>query len=128
MSFAGDVASFSRKSGLTADQIIRGFTIKLTNAIVKGTPKDTGRAQGNWQTTTDAPADGVVDRVGASSAIAESVSNAGGAGKVTYITNNLPYIFRLENGWSGQAPAGMVRLNIERMVPLLEAEVQKLKI
>ena len=29
-----------------------------------------------------------------------------------YIQNNLPYANRLENGWSNQAPAGMVALTI----------------
>lgn len=128
MSFAGEVGSFSKLAGLTADQIVRGFTIELCNSIVLGTPRDTGRAQGNWQTTTDAPADGELDRVGIAGPIADAASNAGGAGKKTYITNNLPYIFKLEHGSSTQAPAGMVRLNIERMVPLFEAEVQKLKV
>ncbi len=31
------------------------------------------------------------------------------AGDVIYLANSLPYIRRLEYGWSKQAPAGMVR-------------------
>ncbi|NBT33816.1 MAG: hypothetical protein EBT13_18445 [Rhodobacteraceae bacterium] len=31
---------------------------------------------------------------------------------IIYIQNNLPYANRLENGWSGQAPQGMVALTV----------------
>lgn len=34
------------------------------------------------------------------------------ANNVYYITNSLPYAVRLENGWSSQAPYGMVTLTI----------------
>jgi hypothetical protein len=34
------------------------------------------------------------------------------SGKLHYIVNNLPYSIRLENGWSSQAPQGMVGLTI----------------
>jgi hypothetical protein len=33
-------------------------------------------------------------------------------GKVYFITNSLPYSVRLENGWSNQAPAGIVGLTV----------------
>jgi hypothetical protein len=34
-------------------------------------------------------------------------------GDLYYLTNNLPYIERLEYGWSKQAPGGMVRKNMQ---------------
>lgn len=34
------------------------------------------------------------------------------AGKVHYLTNNLPYAMKLETGWSRQAPQGMVGLTV----------------
>ena len=33
-------------------------------------------------------------------------------GQTMYLTNSLPYAQRLESGWSGQAPAGMVKVTI----------------
>lgn len=40
------------------------------------------------------------------------ISNTG-AGGVTYLSNSLPYAVRLENGWSQQAPQGMVKLTVQ---------------
>ena len=34
--------------------------------------------------------------------------------KVQFFTNNLPYAAALENGHSGQAPGGMVRVTVAR--------------
>ena len=114
MSFGADLAAFAQKSGESLDRIIRNTTIELGNRIIHTTPFDEGRARGNWQTTTGAPAEGEIDRVGEAGALAELRQNAGGIGTVTYITNNLPYIYRLELGWSDQAPPyAMVRKNIE---------------
>ena len=36
-----------------------------------------------------------------------------GAGGVTYLSNSLPYAVPLENGWSKQAPQGMVKLTAQ---------------
>jgi hypothetical protein len=38
---------------------------------------------------------------------------------IAYIQNNLPYAQRLEDGWSKQAPAGMVALSLAE----LQAEI-----
>jgi hypothetical protein len=42
-----------------------------------------------------------------------------------YITNNLPYAERLEYGWSGQAPSGMIRLSLAEFEQVLREEVAK---
>lgn len=116
MSFGADLAAFAAKSGESLDRIIRQTTIELGNRIIDATPVDEGRAQGNWQTTTGAPAADEIDRVGEAGALAELKQNTGGVGTVTYITNNLPYIMRLEQGWSDQSPPyAMVRKNIENV-------------
>jgi len=117
VSFGADLAAFAQKSGESLDRIIRQTTIELGNRIIDATPVDEGRAQGNWQTTTGSPAVGEVDRVGPVGAMAELKQNVGGVGTVTYITNNLPYIMRLEEGLSKKQspPYAMVRKNIENV-------------
>lgn len=116
MSFSADLAAFAQKSGESLDRIIRQTTVELGSAIVMGTPVDEGRARGNWQTTTGSPAADEIDRNGESGSLAELKQNTGGVGTVTYITNNLPYIMRLEQGWSDQSPPyAMVRKNIENV-------------
>jgi len=44
-------------------------------------------------------------------------SNRSGAGRIRqiFIVNGLPYINRLENGWSQQAPNGMVAITLAEL-------------
>lgn len=78
-----------------------------------------GRARGNWQSTIGAPATGetgLLDRSGAPSrAAGTQVAQAINPGQVSYITNNVPYIERLNDGWSTQSPAQFVETNIDRV-------------
>lgn len=129
MSFSADIAAFANKSGESLDKTVRMVTIELGTAVMKDTPIDEGRAKGNWQTTVGSPAAGIIDRIGDSGAIAELTQNAGGAGSVTYIANNLPYIYRLELGRSKQrAPYAMVRKNFTRIESMINSAVQKNKV
>ena len=52
-----------------------------------------------------------------------------GAGKVIYLTNNLPYIYRLEFlGWSQQSPDGMARKNVARIQSIVRKAVAENKV
>lgn len=118
MSFASDVEAYAKKAGASLDETSRAIVLELFGSVIKDTPVDTGRAKGNWQTTIGAPASGTVDRLGESEALADVSQQAAsfGAGKVIYLSNNLPYIYRLEyDGWSQQAPGGMLRKNVARI-------------
>lgn len=46
------------------------------------------------------------------------------AGKVYYLANTAPYAMRLENGWSTQAPAGMVGLAVSMFPELIDVSVK----
>lgn len=118
MSFSSDVEAYAKKAGASLDETSRAIVLELFGSVIKDTPVDTGRAKGNWQTTIGAPASGTVDRLGESEALADVSQQTAsfGAGKVIYLSNNLPYIYRLEyDGWSQQAPGGMLRKNVARI-------------
>lgn len=104
------------------DTQIRKATIELFSSVVKGTPVDTGRARGNWQCTIgNAATDQVehTDKSGAG-AISDIVATVPvKSGVVVWLANNVPYIQKLEYGSSQQAPAGMVRINIQRFASFL---------
>jgi hypothetical protein len=155
-SFSLQVAKWAEKTKGDIDQNCRRITLKLFTQIITDTPVDTGRARGNWMTTVEAPAKGVVDRLDpdGTAAIAEVSANMGGAGKITYLTNNLPYIAKLEfggypdpvkrgswikrsrhsgeghyeilsiGGYSKQSPAGMVRINLARFQEIVQAALK----
>lgn len=123
MSFAADLKRFSQRTQRERDTLIRYFCLNLLRDVVLGTPVDTGRARANWQATLGSPATGTIekgDRNGGATAAAGSRVAQKAAGEVFYITNNLPYIYRLEfEGHSKQAPAGWVRTSIDRNLRLL---------
>jgi hypothetical protein len=78
-----------------------------------------GRARNNWFASVSVPSSSVTDKPDKTGkgvlqiAKAKAKESVGG---VFYLTNNLPYIRRLEyEGWSTQAPAGMVRVTLREV-------------
>jgi len=71
-----------------------------------------GQARRNWQVTFDVPARSVRDGVDPQGqlAIGEGYATIGRIARpsLMWISNPLPYMDALENGWSKQAPTGMV--------------------
>jgi hypothetical protein len=92
------------------------------SGAVNGTPVDLGRARGNWQIGIGAVPAGLIsaeDKQGAATITRESAKVLADALRqnpfqLLWITNNVPYIERLEDGWSKQAPDGWIRLAVER--------------
>lgn len=71
-----------------------------------------GQARRNWQVTVGSPSRLVLGGVDANGSTA-TTEGFGVIGRLTtpsavWISNPLPYMERLENGWSKQAPSGMV--------------------
>ena len=99
------------------DDRVRAATIGVFTGIRKDTPVDTGRARGNWQCTIGAPFGGE-NANGSDEQIQQTIPRR--AGSVVYLTNNVPYIQKLEyDGHSSKAPTGMVRINVARFERLL---------
>lgn len=114
--FRRDYAAIIKKAGARAEMVVRSSASALGGSLVQRSPVDTGRFKGNWQFGVG----GINPEISSSPDISGTGStwriNAGlqtwRAGQTIYITNSLPYAYRLEHGWSQQAPAGMVRLTI----------------
>lgn len=119
MNLALDIRAFVEKTGKNADKKVQKICLDLVSGIVMKTPVDTGRARANWQTSIGSPKDREVDTTdpGGTKAINNALDDIAKAnGNIFWITNNLPYIYRLEyEGWSKQAPMGMARITIENI-------------
>lgn len=123
MGFSDQIRAFGMKTSQAHDKIVRDTTIALFTNVVMETPVADGVAKGSWQTTVNTPAGGQVVRTDPSgrAAIAEVEANTpAGAGQITCLTSNLAYIERLENGWSMQAPNGMVKRNVDRFQKIVD--------
>lgn len=106
-----------------ASQEMRKLGILADQAIVAATPFDTGRAKSNWLMSLGAPDESINE---SSISINGSYSTQLAASVLgnyptdslpdIWICNNLPYIARLNDGWSQQAPAKFVETAIEQAV------------
>lgn len=111
-----DVKDLIRES-VKEDVIALALNIhgRLVDNPPEGTPIDTGWASANWWVsvgTVPSDNDGSKGDVASaqskqSSGLADILTYEPSKG-VIYITNNTPYINRLNNGWSQQSPAGFV--------------------
>lgn len=102
------------------DLLVRGVVSALFNEIQERTPVDTGFARANWYGGIGA--EGTLD--------ASGTAAAAKAGAVIVIVNNAPYIGALEDGWSQQAPEGMVKvtlLNAPQTVEEVAAHVMTMR-
>lgn len=127
--FSGVIKRFAAQSKEKETLVIRKIAIECFKRIILGTPVDTGRARGNWQASTGSPANGEVDVLDPTGAIAiaamvsEVVAWTPKDDLPAFITNNLPYIQRLNEGWSKQAPAHFIEQVISDMGGIAEAAV-----
>ena len=105
------------KTSEKLDLAVRKIALELFSRVILKSPVDTGRFRGNWQVAIGALPNGTLDledRTGQATISAATARTAGvEAGDIIYLTNNLPYGPRLEEGYSQQAPAGMVALTIQ---------------
>lgn len=93
------------------DDLVHEIALETTRRIVLKSPVDTGRFRSNWFVSVNSPSAQITDQIRSSEQVvfdAEAVVMAHEKLPMVYIQNNLPYANRLENGWSKQAPAGMV--------------------
>ena len=98
--------------------------------IVMRTPVDKGRARASWTVSKDTANIGFTAKEGREYSLQDALDNFKSIGKiypysVIYITNNLPYIEKLEFGHSKQASAGMVRVSLAELEAELSAKVAK---
>lgn len=126
--FALQLSEFAKRAGRNADLVVQKVATDVLRRVVLRSPVDTGRFRGNWQTTISAPAAGSVAIEDKSGNVAISKGQQAlvsfQCGPDIFITNNLPYGRRLEyEGWSKQAPAGMVRITVSEYANIVARAV-----
>lgn len=119
--FARRITLRGRNIEENADQLVRKVALAADQAVVSGTPVDKGRARSNWIAQINSAPSDVIDaylpgsggstgeeNTDAALAQAEGVISNYRYGDEIHITNNLPYIQRLNDGYSPQAGANFV--------------------
>ena len=119
MSFA---KSLSVKAELEkqVNKVARAATFFIDQNLVWQTPVDVGEARGSWQVSASAPitTDNDIDDKSGSISISKAKAfldyNAKLVYPTFYIRSNKPYMERLNDGYSEQAPAGFTEAAIIR--------------
>lgn len=146
MGFPEDIAKFATKAKGNGDLLVRKTVLDIGTRLVNRTPVGDasywkskppagyagGHAKANWSHSEGAlkprEFEGV-DKTGSVSnnRILSSVPKKA-AGKVHFIQNSVPYIERLEDGWSRQTPpGGMVALTATEFQGLVNGIARGLK-
>ena len=116
MNFSIKIKKYAEKTNQQMENAVTAICTKASMQVIKRTPVDTGRARGNWYATIDTPSKETSETRRQSESEDKAKQESKKAyGHVFHLTNNLPYINRLEKGWSKQAPAGMVRIVSEQI-------------
>lgn len=128
--FALDLSKAIEKAKDQAEVAVRKIVIKLFSSVIEKSPVGNpdlwkvpkegyvgGRFRANWNLSFGSPDLTTTEQIDPSGSAAKGRVVAKMAqyklsDMSIYLTNNLPYAQRLEEGWSGQAPQGMVRLSV----------------
>lgn len=131
MGFAEDLKKICDRAGDKAELVVRRAALDIGGQLVDRSPVDTGRFKNNWQTgiggmdkSISAAAD--LGGAGALARLAAQVATWK-PGQSIFISNSLPYAYRLETGWSKQAPTGIVRLTVQNFEQAVAKAVQGLE-
>lgn len=137
MDFTKAMDQWTKQVSLKMDNIFKDVVILVGESVVRISPVDTGLFRGNWQLTVDGEESNELNRLDPTggAALASITSKAQGlkAGQIAYILNHLGYGYDLENGtyngptakvteqgFSRQAPHGMVKVTAAKFTALVE--------
>lgn len=146
--FGLDISAFVAKAKANMNAVTRKVVLDVGTSLVEKTPVGDGalwkhpppkgyvggRARANWSYQENTLAE-VLDAAYLAAdpsgretiaRIASSIPNIA-AGKIHFLVNRLPYIQRLEGGWSTQAPNGMVALTVIEFRNIVAAAVAEVK-
>jgi hypothetical protein len=143
--FSAQINAWIAKTKDDADKIVRYALNTVDGRLVQRSPVGDasywqrpappgytgGRFKGNWQMSIGSPATGsldVIDKDGSATIAAHGgIVGAAKAGGVYYMMNNLPYAKPIEEGWSRQAPVGLVALTVVEWNNIVENAVNGVK-
>ena len=137
-----DLTKYAKKKGVEFKEVRRNYAFALYSSIVKKTPVDTGRARGNWNITVGHDSFTQDEDKTPKFKSPDQVPEPKGD-ETIYISNNLDYITKLEyggypnppkggngktvNGFSKQAPNGMVGVTLANNENIFNAAVRSAK-
>lgn len=111
--------AYERKVDQRVSEATRWIALEALRRVIQKSPVAEGRFRGNWQAALSVRPDGVLDVVDPDGAatLAEGSRNISQLKpyEVVFLANNVPYARKLEDGYSQQAPAGVVGITVAEL-------------
>ena len=126
MTFNDDMNRAMVNIGQTSESRIKRVALAAYREINRGSPVDKGTFRANWVAsidTIDRSSDLSKTRSDVNEAVTTAtavITNGAGLGTTVFISNAVPYAGRLEDGYSPQAPAGVVAPALTTLTNALE--------
>ena len=145
MGFAEDLKKICDRAGDKAELVVRRAALELYGQMIERSPVGNpdlwkspatsgyvgGRFKNNWQVgigSIDTRTNRGVDDSGSGAITSGNAAlKAWTPGKTIFLSNSMPYAYRLETGWSKQAPSGMVKLSIQNYSEAIRKAATALK-
>lgn len=137
-----DLNKYVKKTKTQISDVRTAYAYALYSSIVRKTPVDTGRARANWNISAGRSDTSVTENTRTTPKPKTVMPNPEGDESI-FISNNLPYIETLEyggypkdpkggngktiNGYSKQAPEGMVGVTLANNENIFNAAVRAVK-
>lgn len=137
-----DLNEFCKKNMVAMHEVRKNYAFALYSSIVKKTPVDTGRARANWNVSVGSPDLSTTEDTRQTPKSKDTMPDPKGDESI-FISNNLPYITTLEyggfpnppnkdggktiNGFSKQAPEGMVGVTLANNEAIFNAALRSVK-
>lgn len=134
-----DLNKFCEKNKVAIKEVRKNYAFALYSSIVKKTPVDTGRARANWNVSVGSPDLSTTEDTRKTPKSKDKMPAPNGDESI-FISNNLPYITKLEyggypnppkkgngktvNGYSKQAPEGMVGVTLANNEAIFNAALR----
>jgi len=144
MTFAVDLRRFAEKVGEKADEAVGAVVFNIAAELDKRSPVGDplywkkpppkgyvgGRFRANWQLGVESVPQGERNTVDTDGTVALPAIRAAipdeASGKVYFLANNVPYAQRIDIGWSGQAPQGLVELTAQNFQVIVREATEQL--
>ncbi len=149
--FIADINKFVKKASINLDEARKQIIIELFERVIKRTPHVTGKLRGNWLTAIGSIPSAKTETLDPTGNMAiksmKSKVNSlqKGSDLAVFMVNNQPYAYVIEhglypspvktkgsyvvksaNGYSKQAPAGMVRISLLELNQIVKEVVGRI--
>lgn len=133
--FSLDVKAFVEATKQDMLYVVKDAMINISKDVITMSPVDSGRFRSNWQVGEDvAPSEPFPEQDAYPSGaetlerVQREITSISAKVRDIYLANCVPYAYRLEmEGWSQQAPAGMLRVVVPEFQTYLDKAAREIR-